>query len=55
MKITTKVCGFASHERMRGGNRTVLVLGMGTSPAVMTETVWALAHQEESGGFYAVR
>ena len=47
MKITTKVCGFASHERMRGGNRTVLVLGMGTSPAVMTETVWALAHQSE--------
>ena len=37
----------ASHERMRGENRTVLVLGMGTSPAVLTETVWALAHQEE--------
>lgn len=33
MKITTKVCGFASHERMRGECRTVLVLGMGTSPA----------------------
>ena len=48
-----EVC--VSHERMRGGNRTVLVLGMGTSPAVMTETVWALAHQEEAGGFYAVR
>jgi len=47
MKITTKVCGFASHERMRGENRTVLVLGMGTSPAVLTETVWALAHQEQ--------
>ena len=42
---TAEVC--ASHERMRGENRTVLVLGMGTSPAVMTETVWALAHQEE--------
>ena len=27
--------------------RTVLVVGMGTSPAVMTETVWALAHQSE--------
>jgi len=27
--------------------KIVLVLGMGTSPAVMTETVWALAHQEE--------
>ena len=44
-----------SHERMRGGNRTVLVLGMATSPAELTETVWALAHQEEAGGFYAVR
>ena len=42
-------------EQMRGENRTVLVLGMGTSPAVMTEMVWALAHQEEAGGFYAVR
>ena len=55
MKIKTKVCGSASHERMRGGNRTVLVLGMATSPAELTETVWALAHQEEAGGFYAVR
>ena len=27
--------------------KTVLVVGMGTSPAVMTETVWALAHQRE--------
>ena len=27
--------------------KTVLVVGMGTSPAVMTETVWALAHQSE--------
>ena len=26
--------------------RRVLVAGMGTSPAVLTETVWALAHQE---------
>lgn len=26
--------------------RIVLVAGMGTSPAVLTETVWALAHQE---------
>ena len=55
MKIKTKVCGSASHERMRGECRTVFVLGMGTSPAVMTETVWALTHQEEAGGFYAVR
>lgn len=28
--------------------KIVLVVGMGTSPAVMTETVWALAHQSES-------
>ena len=28
-------------------NRTVLVVGMGTSPAVLTETVWALAHSKE--------
>ena len=27
--------------------KTVLVVGMGTSPAVMTETLWALAHQSE--------
>ena len=27
--------------------KTVLVVGIGTSPAVMTETVWALAHQAE--------
>jgi CRISPR-associated protein (TIGR02584 family) len=27
--------------------KILLVLGMRTSPAVMTETVWALAHQEE--------
>lgn len=26
--------------------RTVLIVGMGTSPAVLTETVWALAHQK---------
>ena len=25
--------------------RTILIAGMGTSPAVLTETVWALAHQ----------
>ena len=25
--------------------RTIFVAGMGTSPAVLTETVWALAHQ----------
>ena len=27
-------------------SKKVLVVGMGTSPAVMTETVWALAYQE---------
>ncbi len=27
--------------------KTVLVVGMGTSPAVMTEMVWALAYQAE--------
>ena len=46
-KSVKKVEACVSHERMRGENRTVLVLGMGTSPAVMTETVWALAHQEQ--------
>jgi hypothetical protein len=39
MKIKTKVCGSASHERMRGECRTVFVLGMGTSPAVLTEII----------------
>ena len=33
---------------MKSANRTILVAGMGTSPAVLTETVWALAHQEQS-------
>ena len=42
MKITTKVCGFASHERMRIENRTVLVLGMEEAA-------------KKAGGFYAVR
>ena len=56
MAISVKMVeACVSHERMRGENRTVLVLGMGASPAVMTETVRALAHQEEAGGFYAVR
>ena len=26
-------------------DRTILIAGMGTSPAVLTETMWALAHQ----------
>ena len=29
------------------GKRKILVAGMGTSPAVLTETVWALAHQKK--------
>ena len=33
---------------MNKDKRIVLVVGMGASPAVLTETVWALAHQEES-------
>ena len=33
---------------MKPATRTVLVAGIGTSPAVLTETVWALAHQSES-------
>ncbi len=32
---------------MKSANRTILIAGMGTSPAVLTETVWALAHQEQ--------
>ena len=32
---------------MHRQNRTVLVVGMGTSPAVLTETVWALAHSND--------
>ncbi len=32
---------------MKSANRTTLIAGMGTSLAVLTETVWALAHQAE--------
>ena len=32
---------------MSTAKRTVLIAGMGTSPAVLTETVWALAHQKK--------
>ena len=28
--------------------RQILVAGMGTSPAVLTNAVWALAHQKKS-------
>ena len=33
---------------MKSDKRTILIAGIGTSPAVLTETVWALAHQDES-------
>ena len=33
---------------MKSNKRTILVAGMGTSPAVLTETVWTLEHQDES-------
>lgn len=32
-----------NHEQSK---RTILIAGIGTSPAVLTETVWALAHQK---------
>ena len=31
---------------MSAANHIILIAGMGTSPAVLTETVWALAYQE---------
>jgi hypothetical protein len=40
MAISVKMVeACVSHERMRGGNRTVLVLGMATSPAELTEMI----------------
>ena len=33
---------------MKSNKRTILIAGMGTSPAVLTETVWALAHQKKA-------
>ena len=33
--------------RLTPAKRTILMAGMGTSPAVLTETVWALAHQKK--------
>ena len=29
------------------GKRTILIAGMGTSPAVLAETEWALCHQKK--------
>ena len=31
---------------MSAANRIILIAGMGTSPAVLTETVWALAQEK---------
>ena len=31
----------------REHSRTILIAGIGTSPAVLMETVWALAHQKK--------
>ncbi len=31
---------------MTSAKRKILIAGMGTSPAVLTNVVWALAHQE---------
>ncbi|MBQ6337676.1 MAG: hypothetical protein IJI36_00905, partial [Kiritimatiellae bacterium] len=51
--IAMKLCGKSigsrecAQEKASGSSkRTILVAGMGTSPAVLTETVWALAHRE---------
>ena len=32
---------------MKSANRTILIASMGIPPAVLTNTVWALAHQEK--------
>ena len=32
---------------MKSTSRTILIAGMGTSPGVLTNAVWALAHQEK--------
>ena len=33
---------------MSPANRAILIAGMGTSPAVLVETVWVLAQQEKA-------
>ena len=33
---------------MSAATRTILIAGMGTSSAVLTSAVWALAHQEKA-------
>ena len=32
---------------MTSAKRKILIAGMGTSPAVLTNAVWALAHQKK--------
>ena len=32
---------------MKSTSRTILIASIGTSPGVLTNTVWALAHQEK--------
>jgi CRISPR-associated protein (TIGR02584 family) len=34
-------------SKQSNNKRIVLIATMGSSPAVLTETVWALAHQEK--------
>ena len=49
MKLRGKSIGSqkCAHGKASGpSKRTILIAGMGTSPAVLTETVWALTHQE---------
>lgn len=39
--------GFAytgRHINAMNDKRTILIAGIGTSPAILTETVWSLAH-----------
>ncbi len=49
MKLSGKSIGSrkGAQDKASGpAKRTILVAGIGTSPVVLTETVWALAHQE---------
>ena len=34
-------------SRANAVDQTILIASIGTSPAVLTETVWALAHQKK--------
>ena len=50
MKLCGKSIGSrkGAQDKASGpAKRTILVAGIGTSPVVLTETVWALAHQEQ--------